>query len=768
MVLKKKTASLFMAVVMFMSFILSFTTIPFTVKAYDKTPDEIRAQITSTYNAAKNKNGGNKFFGLCGTYVRYQLEVLNITSNGELAGNGNQWWGKMTAKSQTSKGYKITTFSGKNCINDIVSAMGPNVYNIVVGFKHGTGSDGYTYGHVLFIHAIINGTVYYSDSFTYAGIPEGGVQERTISGFYSAYSAYTFDGAGVFSYDIIPFNPYISITGYDPLPSGKLPQGKSYPVKGIVSGYPNINHVWGGVYNRDGSKTAQYLDKYVDTGSYNLATYFDPYIIFNNLPVGYYTYKIEATTTDGQYKEIHSDFQIGDPPPSTYTVSLNVNGGSVSPTSITVSANGTYSGLPTPSRTGYDFTGWFTASSGGDKKENGSPIASNSDHSLYAHWSAKKVTVTFHRNQNGNDTDTVQEVFTYGTSNQKFGYNTDGSGRYKKMNDPSVGFGEWTKTGYNLLGWSKSKNDTANQWSTYSGVSDEWINSNSPAIDLYGVWKAKSFNAKLVYNDGTEKTDNIKITYDSSYNLPDASRTGYNFIGWYTQPEGGVAITPDTKVAITDTQTLYAQWSQVKFLITFNANGGTSEMRQKLVSSDNKYGVLPSAEKIGYEFDGWYLDEAFTKQITEDTIVKITKNQEIYAKWTQKKYTVTFEVNGGTVDMKTKKVVAGKVYGVLPEAEKNGFEFAGWFTESGKEITSDSIVELTADIVLYAKWRLRGDVDADGDVDVADVVLLQRWLLAGSTTMLNDWQAGDLCEDGRIDVFDLCLIKRLLIERIGD
>ena len=562
--------------------------------------------------------------------------------------------------------------------------------------------------------------------------------------------------------------PYISITGYEPLPSGKLPQGEPYPVKGIVSGYPNINHVWGGVYNRDGSKTAQYLDKYVDTGSYNLETYFDPYIIFNKLPVGYYTFKIEATTTDGQYKEIHSDFQIGDPPPSTYTVSLNANSGSVSPTSITVSANGTYSGLPTPSRTGYDFTGWFTASSGGDKKENGSPIASNSDHSLYAHWSAKKVTVTFHRNQNGNDTDTVQEVFTYGTSNQKFGYNTDGSGRYKKMNDPSVGFGEWTKTGYNLLGWSKSKNDTANQWSTYSGVSDEWIYSNSPAIDLYGVWKAKSFNAKLVYNDGTEKTDNIKITYDSSYNLPDASRTGYNFIGWYTQPEGGVAITPDTKVAITDTQMLYAQWSQVKFLITFNANGGTSEMRQKVVSSDNKYGVLPSAEKIGYEFGGWYLDEAFTKRITEDTIVKITKNQEVYAKWVQKKYTVTFEVNGGTVDMKTKKVVAGKVYGVLPEAEKNGFEFAGWFTESGKEITSDSIVELTADTVLYAKWRLRGDVDADGDVDVADVVLLQRWLLAGSTTMLNDWQAGDLCEDGRIDVFDLCLIKRLLIERIGD
>lgn len=56
---------------------------------------------------------------------------------------------------------------------------------------------------------------------------------------------------------------------------------------------------------------------------------------------------------------------------------------------------------------------------------------------------------------------------------------------------------------------------------------------------------------------------------------------------------------------------------------------------------------------------------------------------------------------------------------------------------------------------------LRGDVNADGKFDAADVVLLQQWLLAVPDTKLKNWQAGDLNEDGILDVFDLGLMKRL-------
>ena len=59
---------------------------------------------------------------------------------------------------------------------------------------------------------------------------------------------------------------------------------------------------------------------------------------------------------------------------------------------------------------------------------------------------------------------------------------------------------------------------------------------------------------------------------------------------------------------------------------------------------------------------------------------------------------------------------------------------------------------------------IKGDVNADNEFSVADVVMLQRWLLADGTK-LKSWQSADLCEDGIIDVFDLVMMKRMLIEK---
>ncbi len=59
----------------------------------------------------------------------------------------------------------------------------------------------------------------------------------------------------------------------------------------------------------------------------------------------------------------------------------------------------------------------------------------------------------------------------------------------------------------------------------------------------------------------------------------------------------------------------------------------------------------------------------------------------------------------------------------------------------------------------------RGDVNADGSFTIADVVLLQKWLLCAPDAALADWKAGDLCEDGRTDAFDLCLMKRELFSQ---
>ncbi len=63
----------------------------------------------------------------------------------------------------------------------------------------------------------------------------------------------------------------------------------------------------------------------------------------------------------------------------------------------------------------------------------------------------------------------------------------------------------------------------------------------------------------------------------------------------------------------------------------------------------------------------------------------------------------------------------------------------------------------------FALEAIDGDVNADGLFTVADVVALQKWLLAVPDVKLADRQAADLCEDDVLNVFDLCVMKRMLI-----
>ncbi len=69
--------------------------------------------------------------------------------------------------------------------------------------------------------------------------------------------------------------------------------------------------------------------------------------------------------------------------------------------------------------------------------------------------------------------------------------------------------------------------------------------------------------------------------------------------------------------------------------------------------------------------------------------------------------TVTFDPQGGTVDPSTKTVVAEEAYGTLPTPVKAGQFFGGWYTGvngAGDKIGSATIVTISADQTLYAKW----------------------------------------------------------------
>jgi len=435
-------------------------------------------------------------------------------------------------------------------------------------------------------------------------------------------------------------------------------------------------------------------------------------------------------------------------PVPTYTVKYNSNKGtgSMSDSTFTRDQSATLRANAF-TRTGYTFAGWNTKADGSgtsysDKASVKNLAAAGGSITLYANWEANSITVAY--NANGGT----------GTMNNQ-------SMKYDQTANLTAN--AFTRTGYTFVGWNTKADGSGTSYADKASVKNL---AASGTVTLYAKWTANKYTVKFDGNGANELSKtSMEVTYNSTYGeLPQPTRSGYNFIGWYTQAEGGALIASDTKVTITDIQTLYAQWSQVKFLITFNATGGTSESAQKLVTYDKAYGVLPTAERTGYTFKGWYLDEGCTQQITSDTIVALTANQAVYAKWELRRYVITFDATGGVAERDSKQVTYGKTYGVLPTASKVDDEFIGWFTEDGTEITSASIVEIESDTTLYAKWasdEIVGDVNADGVFNVADVVMMQKWLLCAGE--LTDWQAGDLCRDERIDVFDLCLMKRMLL-----
>ena len=184
--------------------------------------------------------------------------------------------------------------------------------------------------------------------------------------------------------------------------------------------------------------------------------------------------------------------------PNTYTLNYDTNGCGSGCTSKTVTYGETYGDLCTLNKTGYNFSGWYTATTGGTKVTSSSTYNTEGDQTLYARCSAKTVKVTFNKNDGSGDT--ASQSFTYGASGNQFGYNTDGSLKWGNSGQ----FGSWDRTGYTLLGWSTNSKASSKTYDIYSGVTDGWINSNSPSITLYAIWKENTESINKYWCSGSD------------------------------------------------------------------------------------------------------------------------------------------------------------------------------------------------------------------------------------------------------------------------
>lgn len=192
----------------------------------------------------------------------------------------------------------------------------------------------------------------------------------------------------------------------------------------------------------------------------------------------------------------------------------------------------------------------------------------------------------------------------------------------------------------------------------------------------------------------------MAITHDSKFGtLPTPTRTGYKFVGWFDNAQGGVLI-QSTDTVTRDIGKLYAHWSLLEtYVINYDANGGTN---------------APSAQVK-----------------TEATDIKLTTDKP------NKTIHIEFDVNGGAANETSKELTCtfnswntsrngtgrtyrpGDIYSnesaatlyaqwsgaklsQLPVVQRTGYTFSGWYSVEEKKLTTETVLSINE--TFKAKW----------------------------------------------------------------
>lgn len=384
----------------------------------------------------------------------------------------------------------------------------------------------------------------------------------------------------------------------------------------------------------------------------------------------------------------------------SYTATFNGNGGGTpSPSTITKEYNTTLGTLPTCTRTGYTFLGWYTASSGGTKISTTTVVTK--DITYYAQWSINSYTLTF--NPNGGTVTPTSKDLEYNSA-------------YGTLPTPTrASDAQYT---YTFAGW----------YTAATGGTQVTAATKMAAKDttVYAHWTSNTRSYTVSYQTtyGTLNRTSQSVAYNSkgscTLTMPDnTAEFTYTFVGWYTAANGGGTkvgseLTLETP-AITGTVTYYAYVtrSTKSYTHTFNANGGGTVSPKTITKAYNTaLGTLPTVSRTGYTFVGWFDTSASSGGTQATTTTKVTGTKTWYARWSINSYTFTFDENGGNTPSST---TITKEYntavGTLPTCTRNAdntytYAFAGWFDTSassgGTQLTTST--KVISNKTWYARW----------------------------------------------------------------
>lgn len=189
-----------------------------------------------------------------------------------------------------------------------------------------------------------------------------------------------------------------------------------------------------------------------------------------------------------------------------------------------------YGSLPTPTRNGYTFSGWYLSRAYTREITSSDTVNNSEDHTLYARWTAGEYTVSF--NSNGGSAVSPIGV-TYGK-------------KYGNLPLP-------TKPGYTFDGWYTDSGEKVTADSTVNVDRNHTLNAK---------WRENTYTVSFNTNGGSS-VGSISVKYGDTYGtLPTTQKDYYTFTGWYTSPSGGTKVSSGDTFNSTSNITLYAQWKE--------------------------------------------------------------------------------------------------------------------------------------------------------------------------------------------------------------
>ncbi|EAD3477436.1 LPXTG cell wall anchor domain-containing protein [Listeria monocytogenes] len=367
---------------------------------------------------------------------------------------------------------------------------------------------------------------------------------------------------------------------------------------------------------------------------------------------------------------------------NNYTATFNNDG---TTTTQTVDYQEALTEPTEPTKDGYTFDGWYDAQTGGTKWNFATNKMPANNITLYARYSVKSYTATF----------------------DKEGTTTTQTANYDSLlTEPAAP----TKDGYTFDGWYDAET---------GGTKWNFATNKMPAknVTLYARFTVKSYTATFD-KDGTTTTQTVN--YDSLIQEPTApTKDGYTFTGWYDAETGGNKWDFAANKMPAKNVTLYARFSTNAYTATFDKEGTTTT---QAVDYDRLLTEPTAPTKDGYTFDGWYDAETGGTKWNFATNKMPAKNMTLYARFSLKAYTATFNVEDTTT---TQAVDYDALIEEPTAPTKEGHTFDGWYdAETGGNKWDFAANKMPAkDVTLYARFTVKSyTVTLNGEAVTTQIV----------------------------------------------